>query len=87
MERSAIELTMDYFEKKLTYDVRSVEKDSLGWDLSAKHRVAGELVQVEVKGLSGNQIAVELTPNEYKKMKKHKKTYRICVVTNALSNV
>ena len=36
------------------------------------------------KGLSRSAIAVELTPNEYKKMQKHRETYKICVVTRTL---
>jgi hypothetical protein len=40
---------------------------------------------LEVKGLSGSDICVELTPNEFKKMNKYRDTYRLCVVTNALT--
>ena len=42
--------------------------------------------RIEVKGLSGRSILVELTPNEFSKMKKHHKTYQLCVVTNTLGD-
>ena len=39
---------------------------------------------LEVKGLSGRDIAVELTPNEYEQMRSRRKSYELCVVTAAL---
>jgi hypothetical protein len=39
-----------------------------------------------VKGLSGLQIVVDLTPNEYAAMQRHRDSYRLCVVPNALTN-
>jgi Domain of unknown function (DUF3883) len=44
-----------------------------------------EKVLVEVKGLSGSNLCVELTPNEYRALNEHQMSYRLCVVTNALS--
>jgi dolichyl-phosphate-mannose--protein O-mannosyl transferase len=43
----------------------------------------GEELYVEVKGLSGESVNIELTPNEYEKMKDNKDKYRIFVLTNA----
>ena len=57
----------------------------LGQALEA--RSDAKTLRVEVKGLSRSVIAVELTPNEYVNMKKHRHTYRICVVTNCLGKV
>ena len=48
-------------------------------------RKGADRLKVEVKGLSGKRFMIELTPNEYKKSKKHNDEYRICVVKNALS--
>jgi len=49
--------------------------------------IAGErnerLLQVEVKGLSGEGMAVELTPNKYDAFKENKLDYALCMVTNA----
>ncbi|WP_157640706.1 protein NO VEIN domain-containing protein [Burkholderia ubonensis] len=44
-------------------------------------------LRVEVKGLSGSEVRVELTPNEYKQMlsPKHRELYVVYVVTEALS--
>jgi hypothetical protein len=43
---------------------------------------------VEVKGLSGRELCVELTPNEYKQMvsPEHRAMYTVYVVTEALSS-
>ena len=72
-----------YYEN-LGYIVHSVEKDNIGWDLEA--RPGNRLIlRLEVKGLSQDNVVIEMTPNEYLQMKKHEDSYRICVVTNALS--
>ncbi|HEV3006156.1 MAG TPA: DUF3883 domain-containing protein, partial [Pirellulales bacterium] len=42
--------------------------------------------RLEVKGLSGNQICVELTPNEFAQMQNWRDSYCLCVVTNALTD-
>ncbi len=68
---------------QLGYRVDSVEEDNLGWDLDA---VSGKRkLKLEVKGLSGSQIAVDLTPNKYAAMHKHRDSYRVCVVTGAFA--
>lgn len=38
-----------------------------------------------MKVLSGSQIVVDLTPNEYTAMQRHRDSYPVCVVTNALT--
>lgn len=83
IETAAIEATIRYYEK-LGYDVNSVEKDNVGWDIEAT--LENNKLLIEVKGLSGSQLIVELTPNEYKKMNKNKYQYRVSVLTNALSS-
>lgn len=81
IEKKAIELTVKYYED-LGYSVDSVEKDNVGWDLEAT--MPEKMLRLEVKGLSQAEILIALTPNEYEQMKKHKDSYRMCVVTNAL---
>mgnify|MGYP001134590186 CR=1 FL=1 len=56
-----------------------------GWDIEAK--LDDRLLRIEVKGLSGETIAFELTPREYEAMKRFSPQglYNVCVVTNALS--
>jgi len=82
VEQIAVERTTAHFTG-LGYTVDSFEQDNLGWDLTA---VSGKReLRLEVKGLSGSQIVVELTPNEYAAMKQHRDSYRVCVVTNALT--
>jgi hypothetical protein len=82
VERIAVETTAAYFTC-LGYRVESVEQDNVGWDLNA---VRGKRdLKLEVKGLSGSQIVVPLTPNEYAAMGEYRESYRVCVVTNALT--
>lgn len=82
VEQKAVELIVAYYEE-LGYTVDSVERDSMGWDLEAKQN--DRLLRLETKGLSQRQLLIELTPNEYDKMRKYRDSYRVCVVTNALS--
>lgn len=81
IEIIAINRTIKYYEK-YGYTVESKEKDNLGWDLEASmHKIK---LKIEVKGLSQENVAIELTSNEYEKMKEFKENYCISVVTNAL---
>lgn len=81
--KEATRVVKQHFES-LGYKVDNVETDNLGWDLNAEHRQSRVRLNLEVKGLSGREISVELTPNEYKMMRKYKHTYRICVATSCL---
>ena len=87
VETTAVDLATQFFrsEEGGGYDVVSKEKDGLGWDIEASHPDRATLL-IEVKGLSGNKVSVELTPNEYKQMmkKKNRKRYVLFVVTNCL---
>jgi hypothetical protein len=82
VEQIAIEKASAYFTR-LGYRVDSVEQDNVGWDLNA---VANRrCLRLEVKGLAGSQTVLELTPNEYAAMKEYRESYKVCVVTNALT--
>lgn len=83
VEEKAIKRTFEHY-KGLGYAVDSVEKDNVGWDLEAI--LDNKLLRLEVKGLSGTNLAIEMTPNEYQRMQEHQNSYRICVVANALGN-
>jgi hypothetical protein len=76
--------TANHFEW-LKYKIKEVYRDNLGWDLEVEHLSSGRRLLLEVKGLSGNSVSVEMTPQEYVMMQKHKQKYLICVVTNCLS--
>lgn len=82
IEASAVAMVTSYYGE-IGYTVDSVEKDNVGWDLEA--RMEDLLLRIEVKGLSQTDVAIELTPNEYAKMQKHRDSYRIAVVTQALT--
>lgn len=89
VEQAAINHAISYFtsEEGGSHDVKSVEKDGVGWDLEA-FSDGGGVLKVEVKGLSGKDLTVELTPNEYSKMisVEHRQDYIIYVVPEALSS-
>ena len=44
------------------------------------------MLRIEVKGLSGENVFVEITPNEYKKMNDYQESYRLCVVPDCLAS-
>ena len=85
VERAAVEFITRHFTDD-GYSVDSKEQDNVGWDLEAVRD--DELLRLEVKGLSGSVLCIELTPNEYEKMNSamYRDSYRLCVVTNALSD-
>jgi hypothetical protein len=83
VERAAIRVCCAHFES-LGYDVVSVEKDNVGWDLIAK--AGRSSLRIEVKGLSGPAFSIELTPNEYNAFIQQASDYRLAVVVNALES-
>ena len=80
IENEAMERAKEYF-KEMGYKVVDVSKKDKGWDFEVSKD--GEELYVEVKGLSGENVNIELTPNEYEKMQNNKDKYRIFVLTNA----
>lgn len=89
VEQAAINHAIAYYESKKggSHRVETVEKDGVGWDLEA-FAEEGVHLKVEVKGLSGKELVVELTPNEYAKMRssEHRTDYIIYVLSEALSS-
>lgn len=82
VEKAAIKYVTDYY-KSNGYVVTSVEKENKGWDLEAEK---GDLtLLLEVKGLAGNEIAIRITENEFKKLTKNTNCY-LCVVTDVLKS-
>ncbi len=82
IEESAVDLTSRFY-RRLKYNIHDRQDDHVGWDLEAERH--GAKLLLEVKGLAGSDLCVELTPREYEHMQKFKSQYRICVVVNALS--
>jgi len=81
VEKAAIQRCCAHYEN-LGYEVVSVEKDNVGWDLIA---TAGRSsLRIEVKGLSGPMFSIGLTPNEYVAFTEQAIDYRLAVVINAL---
>ncbi len=86
IERFAMGTTVRWFQER-GYDVVDVSSKHLGWDLEARRRQA--VLRIEVKGTSlGLQdVAVEVTPNEYAKMTAPERdSYRLCVVCSTEQN-
>jgi len=81
VEKAAIRSCCAHYEN-LGYEVVSVEKDNVGWDLVAT--VGRSSLRIEVKGLSGAMFSIELTPNEYNAFTDQAIDYRLAVVVNAL---
>ena len=82
IEKAAVHKCWKHYEA-LGYEVNSVEKDNVGWDLEA---TSGRItLKIEVKGLSSDSATVELTPNEYKAFSSCSADYRLAVVVSALS--
>ncbi len=81
VETRAMELAAKYYER-YGFKTTFVHLQKFGWDLEAKKN--GDAIRVEVKGLSGSELSVDLTPNEYWQMRKKSKSYHLCVVLNAL---
>lgn len=82
VEWAAMETVQEYFEEQ-NFEVSYRHTENVGWDLEAT--INNSTLLLEVKGLSGTFGSVELTANEYKNAKQHKRNYRICVVSNALN--
>lgn len=83
VEQKAVEITWSHY-KSLGYELDSVERDKVGWDLTATN---GRIqLKLEVKGLSGPMVAAELTANEYRHLRLDEPNYRVCIVTSALTN-
>ena len=85
IEMAAVRHAIHYYESVEGGNriVKSVECDNEGWDLNV---TAGtETLRVEVKGLSGTAVSVELTPHEYEMMQSAaiRATYVVYVVTQA----
>jgi hypothetical protein len=78
IEQAAMSLALRYFDRS-----RDVSKHCRGWDVEIE--TAGRLLRIEVKGLFGKELRIELTPNEYQKMRAWKADYILFVVTEALS--
>lgn len=64
------------------FDVKSVERENLGWDLEAEHPDRSAL-RIEVKGTKSGDVRSELTPNEFRAFQRTR-DYRLCIVTDAL---
>lgn len=82
IELAAMKKVSEWFSLR-GYQIDEVDKENLGWDMEASK--GNQTLLLEIKGLRNSLKMVELTPNEYKNSKTNRKHYRICIVSNALS--
>lgn len=84
VEQTAINIAKTFYGARYGLNnVKSVETDNVGWDLeiiTAKFKL-----KVEVKGLSGSELNVQMTPNEFAAFNKKALNYHLFVVTDTLS--
>ena len=81
VEAAAVKRVAAHYGSK-NFIWRSVEKDNVGWDIEVTR---GDVtLLVEVKGCSGANAVVEVTPNEYRAMREKRDNYRVAIVTEAL---
>lgn len=78
VEKISMDMALGYFDRSV-----DVSRKKLGWDIEAPS-VLGTML-IEVKGLSGTRLVIELTPREYEQMAKHRERYILFVVTSALT--
>jgi hypothetical protein len=81
VEENAMKATEKWYCKQ-GYTTTRVDREKVGWDLEASKRE--EFLRIEVKGLSGQTLSVDLTPNEYGRMKHFKASFRLSVLLRAL---
>ncbi len=81
VEKMAEEAVARWYSER-GYSISGVQHECFGWDLEAS-KPRERVLQLEVKGLSGSSVLIELTPNEYRQMKKRCQTFRLCIVTQA----
>lgn len=82
IEKSAV-ATVERFYTRRGFDILDVQSENCGWDLEAKLHTT--VYRLEVKGSAHDRLTPELTPNEYHASQLHSFTYRVCIVTRALS--
>jgi len=78
-ELKAMNIIKEYYYS-LGYVIDDVSKDNLGYDLEAYND--NNLLYLEVKGLSSNNLFTELTPNQFQTMNDNKDNYRICIAAD-----
>ncbi|MDR3773704.1 MAG: DUF3883 domain-containing protein [Terracidiphilus sp.] len=85
VEQAAIRVATEFYSSQAggKREVRSVERENLGWDLEAIG--PNDTLKVEVKGVSASTPVVELTPNEFAKMNAHSGSWVLFIVTDCLS--
>lgn len=84
VEQKAVDFAKAYYKNRYgKKNVKSVETENKGWDLEVKSKYVK--LNIEVKGLSGYVLNVELTPNEFKAFDKCANNYQLFIANRALT--
>lgn len=84
IERAGVAWAMEYYHK-LGYSVESVEEEKCGYDLVARNAAQELFIEVKSTATSDpSEVSVGLTPNEFSASRIRRRTYRICIVLDAL---
>ena len=84
VEQEAISLAMEHYKNRYGKKfVKSVEPENKGWDLEVRTKQVK--LNIEVKGLSGSHMNVELTPNEFYAFNKCSNNYHLFVANGVLT--
>ncbi|MBL0049668.1 MAG: DUF3883 domain-containing protein [Bacteroidetes bacterium] len=86
VEQTAVNFAKQFYAKRYggMKNIKSVESEKKGWDLEVKTDTFK--INIEVKGQSGAELNVELTPNEFKAFNKCSQNYHLFVANEVLSN-
>jgi len=84
VEQIAMNEAFDY-EARNGRSAEDVHEQNLGYDIRSIDRNTGELRLIEVKGFSGRDAAITLTPNERRVSNERRECYWLYVVTDCKS--
>ncbi len=86
VEQTAIDFAKQFYAKRYggMKNVKTVESEKKGWDLEVKSN--NIKIEIEVKGLSGIELNVELTPNEFKAFSRCSPNYHLFIANEVLTS-
>lgn len=84
-EMTAMRVVMEH-EKALGRQVKDVHKKNLGYDITSRDPISGELRLIEIKGLANPTGSILLTPNERRVAEDRRDCFWLYVVTNCATD-
>jgi len=84
-EMTAMRVVIEY-EKAQGREVKDVHKENLGYDITSRDPVSGELRLIEIKGLANPTGSILLTPNERRVAEDRRDCFWLYIVTNCATS-